>query len=131
MNGPGVAAVPWAKLAVIGPTGCKYLDEPRQEKYVVNGWNYGDSFMMDADGYFYYQARDDDMIITAGYNVAGPGLKTCLAFARRGGGMCSDRQAGRRARHAGQGIRCAEGPPPPATPCARRCGILSKANLAP
>jgi len=69
------------KLAVIGPTGCKYLDEPRQRKYVVKGWNYpGDSFMMDADGYFYYQARDDDMIITAGYNVAGPEVENCLAL---------------------------------------------------
>lgn len=69
------------KLAVIGPTGCKYLDEPRQRKYVVNGWNYpGDSFLMDADGYFYYQARDDDMIITAGYNVAGPEVENCLAL---------------------------------------------------
>ena len=68
------------KLAVIGPTGCKYLDEPRQKKYVKNGWNYpGDSFVMDADGYFFYQARDDDMIITAGYNVAGPEVENCLA----------------------------------------------------
>ncbi len=69
------------KLAVMGPTGCKYLDEPRQKKYVKNGWNYpGDSFMMDADGYFFYQARDDDMIITAGYNVAGPEVENCLAL---------------------------------------------------
>ena len=68
------------KLAVIGPTGCKYLDEPRQKRYVKNGWNYpGDSFLMDADGYFFYQARDDDMIITAGYNVAGPEVENCLA----------------------------------------------------
>ena len=68
------------KLAVIGPTGCKYLDEPRQKKYVKNGWNYpGDSFVMDEDGYFFYQARDDDMIITAGYNVAGPEVENCLA----------------------------------------------------
>ena len=68
------------KLAVIGPTGCKYLDEPRQKKYVKGGWNYpGDSFVMDADGYFFYQARDDDMIITAGYNVAGPEVENCLA----------------------------------------------------
>ena len=67
------------KLAVIGPTGCKYLDEPRQKKYVKNGWNYpGDAFVMDADGYFFYQARDDDMIITAGYNVAGPEVENCL-----------------------------------------------------
>mgnify|MGYP001367857123 CR=1 FL=1 len=68
------------RLAVIGPTGCRYLDEPRQKKYVQQGWNYpGDSFVMDADGYFYYQARDDDMIITAGYNVAGPEVENCLA----------------------------------------------------
>lgn len=69
------------RLAVIGPTGCRYLDEPRQKKYVQQGWNYpGDSFMMDADGYFYYQARDDDMIITAGYNVAGPEVENCLVL---------------------------------------------------
>ena len=67
------------KLAVIGPTGCKYLDEPRQKKYVMHGWNYpGDSFVMDDDGYFFYQARDDDMIITAGYNVSGPEVENCL-----------------------------------------------------
>ena len=67
------------KLAVIGPTGCKYLDEPRQKRYVKNGRNYpGDSFVMDEDGYFFYQARDDDMIITAGYNVAGPEVENCL-----------------------------------------------------
>ena len=72
---PGIVG----KLAVIGPTGCKYLDEPRQKKYVKNGWNYpGDSFIMDEDGYFFYQARDDDMIITAGYNVAGPEVENCL-----------------------------------------------------
>ena len=68
------------RLVVIGPTGCKYLDEPRQKNYVKNGWNYpGDAFVMDADGYFFYQARDDDMIITAGYNVAGPEVENCLA----------------------------------------------------
>jgi 2-aminobenzoate-CoA ligase len=69
------------RLAVIGPTGCRYLDEVRQKNYVQNGWNYpGDSFVMDADGYFYYQARDDDMIITAGYNVAGPEVENCLVL---------------------------------------------------
>lgn len=67
------------KLAVIGPTGCKYLDDPRQTKYVKAGWNYpGDAFMQDADGYFFYQARDDDMIITAGYNVGGPEVEDAL-----------------------------------------------------
>ncbi|WP_428291519.1 AMP-binding protein [Hydrogenophaga sp.] len=67
------------KLAVIGPTGCKYLDEPRQTQYVKAGWNYpGDAFSQDADGYFFYQARTDDMIITAGYNVAGPEVEAAL-----------------------------------------------------
>ncbi|MFN3628605.1 MAG: AMP-binding protein [Casimicrobiaceae bacterium] len=69
------------KLAVIGPTGCRYLDEPRQRNYVRHGWNHpGDTFRMDADGYFYYHARDDDMIITAGYNVGAPEVENCLAM---------------------------------------------------
>ena len=67
------------KLAVKGPTGCKYLDDVRQANYVRNGWNYpGDAFLQDADGYFFYQARDDDMIITAGYNVGGPEVEDAL-----------------------------------------------------
>jgi 2-aminobenzoate-CoA ligase len=67
------------KLAVTGPTGCKYLEDARQTSYVKNGWNYsGDAFMQDADGYFFYQARDDDMIITAGYNVGGPEVEDAL-----------------------------------------------------
>jgi 2-aminobenzoate-CoA ligase len=67
------------KLAVIGPTGCKYLDDPRQAHYVKGGWNYpGDAFLQDADGYFVYQARADDMIITAGYNVGGPEVEDAL-----------------------------------------------------
>ena len=67
------------KLAVKGPTGCKYLDDARQANYVKDGWNYpGDAFMQDADGYFFYLARDDDMIITAGYNVGGPEVEDAL-----------------------------------------------------
>ena len=67
------------KLAVIGPTDCKYMDDTRQSKYVINGWNYpGDAFTQDADGYFFYQARDDDMIITSGYNVGGPEVEDAL-----------------------------------------------------
>lgn len=67
------------RLAVIGPTGCRYLDEPRQAQYVQDGWNYpGDAFVRDADGFFTYQARTDDMIITAGYNVAGPEVESAL-----------------------------------------------------
>jgi 2-aminobenzoate-CoA ligase len=66
-------------LAVIGPTGCRYLDDPRQANYVKEGWNYpGDAFVQDADGYFFYQARADDMIITSGYNVAGPEVEQAL-----------------------------------------------------
>ena len=67
------------KLAVKGPTGCRYLADERQRKYVKHGWNYpGDAFMQDADGYFFYKARDDDMIITAGYNVGGPEVEDAL-----------------------------------------------------
>jgi 2-aminobenzoate-CoA ligase len=67
------------KLAVIGPTGCKYLADPRQANYVKDGWNYpGDAFVQDDDGYFIYQARADDMIITSGYNVGGPEVEDAL-----------------------------------------------------
>ena len=58
-------------LAVQGATGCRYLDDRRQADYVKDGWNYtGDAYLMDADGYFFYQSRTDDMIISAGYNIA-------------------------------------------------------------
>ena len=67
------------RLAVKGPTGCKYLDDGRQAHYVQDGWNFpGDAFSEDEDGYFVYQARTDDMIITAGYNVAGPEVESAL-----------------------------------------------------
>ena len=67
------------RLAVRGPTGCRYLDDPRQQDYVKDGWNLpGDTFVMDADGYFSYQARNDDMIISAGYNIAGPEVEGAL-----------------------------------------------------
>jgi 2-aminobenzoate-CoA ligase len=67
-------------LAVQGPTGCRYLDDPeRQQSYVCDGWNYpGDAYRMDEDGYFWYQARADDMIISAGYNIAGPEVENVL-----------------------------------------------------
>lgn len=59
------------RLAVIGPTGCRYLDDERQQEYVINGWNVtGDIFKLDSDGYFWYQGRSDDMIISSGYNIA-------------------------------------------------------------
>jgi 2-aminobenzoate-CoA ligase len=67
------------RLAVKGPTGCKYLADSRQANYVQNGWNYpGDAYRMDADGYFYYVARTDDMIVSAGYNVSGPEVEQVL-----------------------------------------------------
>jgi 2-aminobenzoate-CoA ligase len=67
------------KLAVIGPTGCRYLDDARQTNYVKSGWNYpGDAFLQDADGYFFFQSRADDMIITSGYNVGGPEVEDAL-----------------------------------------------------
>ncbi|WP_332683591.1 benzoate-CoA ligase family protein [Bosea sp. (in: a-proteobacteria)] len=67
------------RLAVRGPTGCRYLADPRQARYVENGWNItGDTYLRDADGYFWYQARSDDMIVSAGYNIAGPEVEACL-----------------------------------------------------
>ena len=67
------------RLAVRGPTGCRYLADARQTKYVCNGWNLtGDTFMCDADGLFHFIARADDMIVSAGYNIAGPEVETAL-----------------------------------------------------
>lgn len=67
------------QLAVRGPTGCRYLADSRQTNYVRNGWNItGDTYVMDVDGYFWYQARSDDMIISAGYNIAGPEVESVL-----------------------------------------------------
>ena len=67
------------RLAVKGPTGCRYLDDPRQSAYVQNGWNLtGDAYLMDEDGYFWYQSRTDDMIISSGYNIAGPEVEDVL-----------------------------------------------------
>jgi 2-aminobenzoate-CoA ligase len=67
------------RLAVRGPTGCRYLADERQRKYVENGWNVtGDTYVMDADGWFWYQARSDDMIISAGYNIGGPEVEAVL-----------------------------------------------------
>lgn len=68
------------RLAVRGPTGCRYLADPeRQAGYVLNGWNLtGDAYRMDEDGYFWYQARTDDMIVSSGYNIAGPEVEAVL-----------------------------------------------------
>jgi len=67
------------RLAVKGPTGCRYLNDERQRTYVQEGWNLtGDTYIKDADGYFWYQARSDDMIISGGYNIAGPEIEEVL-----------------------------------------------------
>jgi 2-aminobenzoate-CoA ligase len=67
------------RLAVKGPTGCRYLSDDRQRQYVQHGWNYtGDAYLVDADGWFVYQARTDDMIVSAGYNIAGPEVEGAL-----------------------------------------------------
>ncbi len=67
------------RLAVRGPTGCRYLADERQKIYVQNGWNMtGDTYLRDADGYFWYQARSDDMIVSAGYNIAGPEIESVM-----------------------------------------------------
>ncbi|HLL09811.1 MAG TPA: benzoate-CoA ligase family protein [Rubrivivax sp.] len=67
------------RLAVKGPTGCKYLADERQAAYVQNGWNItGDAYLVDSDGQFVYQARTDDMIISGGYNIAGPEVEAAL-----------------------------------------------------
>ncbi|MEQ1682030.1 MAG: AMP-binding protein [Burkholderiaceae bacterium] len=77
--GQPVPAGTVGRLAVKGPTGCRYLDDPRQANYVSGGWNYtGDAYLMDADGYFVYQSRTDDMIVSAGYNIGAPEVEEAL-----------------------------------------------------
>jgi 2-aminobenzoate-CoA ligase len=67
------------RLAVRGPTGCRYLADDRQRDYVLDGWNVtGDAYFVDEDGYFWFQARTDDMILSAGYNIAGPEVEEAL-----------------------------------------------------
>jgi 2-aminobenzoate-CoA ligase len=78
-DGREVPAGSPGRLAVRGPTGCRYLGDKRQAEYVRRGWNFtGDTYIKDADGYFHYQARSDDMIISAGYNIAGPEVEAVL-----------------------------------------------------
>jgi 2-aminobenzoate-CoA ligase len=78
-DGNEVAPGTIGRLAVRGPTGCRYLADKRQLQYVQSGWNVtGDTYLMDADGYFWYQARSDDMIVSAGYNIAGPEVESAL-----------------------------------------------------
>ena len=79
-RGDALPAGQVGRLAVRGPTGCRYLDDPvRQQEYVKDGWNFtGDAYLMDEDGYFFFQARTDDMIVTAGYNISGPEVEEAL-----------------------------------------------------
>lgn len=80
--GPDGAELPRGtpgRLALKGPTGCRYLGGQQQEEYVQNGWNIsGDTFVQDEDGYFHFAARNDDMIVSAGYNIAGPEVEAAL-----------------------------------------------------
>ncbi len=74
-QGPGHTG----RLAVKGPTGCRYLSDSRQLAYVVDGWNVtGDRYRIDEDGYFWFETRDDDMILSSGYNIAGPEVESAL-----------------------------------------------------
>ncbi len=67
------------RLGVIGPVGCRYLDDVRQRGYVVNGWNVtGDTFLRDDDGYYWYRSRTDNMIVSSGYNIGGPEVEEAL-----------------------------------------------------
>jgi 2-aminobenzoate-CoA ligase len=67
------------RLAVQGPTGCRYLADARQAGYVQSGWNItGDTYVRDADGWFWYQARSDDMIVSSGYNIGAPEVEQAL-----------------------------------------------------
>jgi 2-aminobenzoate-CoA ligase len=78
--GKEVPATTVGRLAVMGPTGCRYLDDlDNQRKYVKHGWNLtGDAYLVDHEGYFWYQARTDDMIISSGYNISGPEVENVL-----------------------------------------------------
>ncbi len=79
-DGEEVAPGVIGRLAVRGPTGCRYLADPeRQQQYVQHGWNLtGDAYLRDAEGFFWYQARTDDMIVSSGHNIAGPEVESVL-----------------------------------------------------
>lgn len=99
------------RLAVQGPTGCRYLADERQRNYVKDGWNLtGDAYVMDEDGYFHYHSRTDDMIVSSGYNIASPEVEDAL-MQHPAVAECGDRRAGRGARTDRQGLRrAATGP---------------------
>ncbi len=100
-----IAAGTVGKLAVRGPTGCRYLADNRQSNYVRDGWNLtGDSFVRDEQGRFSFVARSDDMIVSSGYNIAGPEVEAALLGASGSGRMRRRRRARRGARHDRQGL---------------------------
>ena len=121
------------RLAVRGPTGCRYLADKRQTAYVRDGWNLtGDTFMQDEDGYFHFVARADDMIVSAGYNIAGPEVEAALlahadvAECAVVGAADDERGADRR------GLCRAARPASPATICCvKRLQDHVKATIAP
>ena len=79
MDGAEMPVGEVGRLALRGPTGCRYLNDARQGDYVQGGWNItGDSFWQDADGYFHFAARNDDIIVSSGYNIAGPSVEAAL-----------------------------------------------------
>ena len=93
------------RLAIKGPTGCRYLDDERQRNYVENGWNVtGDTYRRDADGYYWYLARSDDMIVSSGYNIGAPGSGERAPRAPRRRRMRGDRRRLSRARPEGEGL---------------------------
>lgn len=78
-DGAPLAPPATGRLAVKGPTGCRYFDDPRQAAYVENGWNVtGDTYSEDEEGYFHYVARSDDMIVSSGYNIGAPEVENAL-----------------------------------------------------
>jgi 2-aminobenzoate-CoA ligase len=78
-NDQEIAGEGEGRLGIRGPTGCRYLADARQKNYVINGWNVtGDLYRRDADGYYWYVARADDMIISAGYNIGAPEVENAL-----------------------------------------------------
>jgi 2-aminobenzoate-CoA ligase len=80
-NGRAIEGAGQGRLAVRGPTGCRYLADARQADYAVNGWNItGDIYRRDSDGYYWHVARADDMIVSRGYNIAGPEVESALAL---------------------------------------------------
>jgi 2-aminobenzoate-CoA ligase len=97
------------RLAVQGPTGCRYLGGDRQTTYVRNGWNItGDAYVRDSDGYFWFQARTDDMIISSGYNISGPEVEVRSSSIRRAR-VRRGRRTRRGARLGRDGLRRAAG----------------------